>query len=118
MDRILNKRHCRIKLYPLDINNHVTSLTSCLTRKLNEPCDFIDFFQNISDDENPDTFKINHTNYNVVRKILFGTKNDCSTGHDDIPIRYLKPVVMTSLQHWFISSIHASTIVFSHRPGK
>ena len=39
-----------------------------------------------------DTFKINHTNYDEIRKILLRIKNDCSTGHDGIPIRYLKPV--------------------------
>ena len=37
-------------------------------------------FKNISDDVTPDTFKIKHTNYNEVRKILLGIKNDCSTG--------------------------------------
>ena len=93
MDRILNKQHDRIKLHPSDINNHFTSLASRLTCKINEPYDFTEFFQNISGDANPDTFKINQTNYDEVRKILLGTKRDCSTGHDGIPIRYLKPVV-------------------------
>ena len=31
-----------------------------------QPYDFSEFFQNISDDVNPDTFKIKHTNYNEV----------------------------------------------------
>ena len=47
----------------------------------------------MSDDVNADTFKTKHTNYVEVRKILLGIKNNCSTGHDDIPIRYLKPVL-------------------------
>ena len=66
---------------------------SRLTRKINEPYDFTEFFQNISDDVNADTFKIKHTNYDEVRKILLGIKYHCSTGHDGIPVRYLKPVV-------------------------
>ena len=77
MHRILKKQHDCIKLHPSDINNHFTSLASRLTRKINEPCDFTEFFQNIYDDVNADTFKIKHTNYDEVR-----TKNDCSTGHD------------------------------------
>ena len=82
-----------MKLHPSDINNHFTSLASRLTRKINEPCNFTELFQNISDDLNADTFKIKHTNYDEIRKILLGIKNNCSTGHDEIPIRYLKPVV-------------------------
>ena len=86
MHRILNKQHYRIKLHPSDINNHFTSLASRLTRKINEPYDFTEFFQNISDDVNADASKIKHANYDEVRKILLGIKNDCSTGPDDIPI--------------------------------
>ena len=92
MDRILNKQHDRIKHHPSDVNNHFTSLASRLTRKINEPYHFTEFFQNISDDVNSDSFKINDTNYNEVRKILLGIKCDCSTGCDVIPIRYLKLV--------------------------
>ena len=58
-----------------------------MTRKINEPHDFTRFFQNISDDVNSDTLKIKHTNYHEVQKILLGIKDDCSTGHDSIPIR-------------------------------
>ena len=60
---------------------------------------------------------IKHTNYDEVRKILFGIKNECSTGHDGIPILYLNQLWMTPLHHWFISSTQASTIEFSDRPG-
>ena len=86
MHRILNKQHDRIKRHPSDINNHFTFLAFRLTRKINESYDFNEFFQKISDDANADTFKITHTNYDEAGKILFRIKNDCSTGHDDIPI--------------------------------
>ena len=76
MNRILNKQHDRIKIHLSDINNH----------KINEPYNFTEFFQNISDDVNPDIFKIKHTNYDEIRKILLGIKNDCATGHDGIPV--------------------------------
>ena len=51
-----------------------------------QPYDFNEFFQNISDDVNPDTFKIKHTNYNQVLKILLRIKNGCSTGQGGNPI--------------------------------
>ena len=91
--RILNKQHDRIKLRPSDLNIHLTSLAPRLTRKINEPYDSTEFFQNISDDVNADTLKIRHTNYVEVQKIVLEIKIDCSMGHDGIPICHLKPVV-------------------------
>ena len=93
MDRILNKQHSRIKLHPSDLNTHFTTLASRLTHKDNEPHDFTDFFNTISEKTEQEAFKIKHTNYNEVRKIILGIKNDCSTDDDGIPIRYMKPVV-------------------------
>ena len=93
MDRILNEQDNRIKLHPSDLNTHFTTLASCLTYKDNEPHDFTDFFNTISEKNELKTFKIKHTNRNEVRKIIHGTKNDCSTGDGGIPIRYAKPVV-------------------------
>ena len=115
MHRILNKQHDRTKLYPSDIKNHFTSLASRLARKINAPYDFTEFtefFQNISDYVNTDTFRIKYTNYAEVRKILLGIKNDCSTDHDDIPIPYLKPVVddvTSSLVHIINKRVFQST---------
>ena len=65
-----------MKLHLSDVNKYFTSLASHLTCKINEPYDFTEFFQNISDDEKADTFKIN---YNEVQKILLKIRNDCST---------------------------------------
>ena len=70
-----------MKLHLSDVNKYFTSLASHLTCKINEPYDFTEFFQNISDDEKVDTFKIKHTNYNEVQKILLKIRNDCSTCH-------------------------------------
>ena len=71
---ILNKQHDRIKLHPSNLTNHFTSLASHLTCKINEPYDFAEFFQNISDYVNADTFRIKHTKYDEVWKILLGIK--------------------------------------------
>ena len=92
MDRIINKQHNNIKLHPSDLNTHFTTLVSCLTHKDNEPHDVTDSFNTISEETELETFKIKHTNYNEVRKIILGIKN-CSTGDDSISIRYIKPVV-------------------------
>ena len=78
MGRKLNKQHDGIKLHLLDINNHFTFLAFRLTRRNKWTIRF---------------YWILHTNYDEFRKILLGIKNNCFTGHDDIPIRQLKPVV-------------------------
>ena len=93
VDRILNKKHNRIKLRPSDLNTHFTTLASRLTHKDNEPHDFTDFLNTVSEETELETFKIKHTNYNEVWKIILVIKNDCSTGGDGIPIRNIKPVV-------------------------
>ena len=73
---------------------------------------FTKFFQNISDDVNADV------------KVLLEIKNDCSTGHDGIPIQYLtmqcntKPVtkdVTSPLVHIINTCIDNEV---SHQPGK
>ena len=93
VDRILNKEHNRIKVHLSDQNNHFTTFASSLAHKDNEPHDFTDFFNTISTETELETFKIKHTNYNEVRKIILGIKNDCSTSDEGIPIRYIKLIV-------------------------
>ena len=90
---MLNKQHNRIKLHPSDLNTHFATLALCLTHKDNEPHKFTDFFNTISEETELKTFKIKHTHCNDVRKIIHGTKNNCSMGDDGIPIRYTKLVV-------------------------
>ena len=93
VDRLLNKQHNRIKLHPSDLNTHFTTLASRLIHKDNELHYFTEFFNTISEVTELETFKIKHTNYNEVRKIILGIKNHCSTGDDSISIRYIKSVV-------------------------
>ena len=81
-----------MKLHPSDLNTDFTTLLSHLAPKDNESHDFRDFLNTISEETELETFKIKHTNFNEVR-IILAIKNDCSTDDDDIPIRYIKPVV-------------------------
>ena len=60
MDRLLNKQHNCIKLKPSDLNTYFTILASCLTHKDNEPHDFTNFFNTISEETELETFKMKH----------------------------------------------------------
>ena len=46
---MLNNQHSRIKLHPSNLNTHFTTLASRLTQKDNEPHDFTDIFNTISE---------------------------------------------------------------------
>ena len=87
--RILTKQQTRIKQHPSDLNNHFTTLASKLTNKENAPSKLPD---TSSMQENSNGFKIQHTNYYQINKIILGLKNDCSSGYDNIPVRFIKPV--------------------------
>ena len=39
------------------------------------------------------TFTTNYTTCNEVQKIILNLRNDCSSDHDNIPVKFLKPVV-------------------------
>ena len=47
---------------------------------------------NLPDENYDQSFHLNHTDYNEVYKIITNLNNDCSSGHDNILVRYLKPV--------------------------
>jgi len=85
--RILKPNHKVISASPNDLNDYYADLAENLTgsksahaTKTNEP-----------DDEASHHF-IKLTNYNVVHKELTRLRNDCSTGFDSIPAKFIKPV--------------------------
>ena len=89
VNRILKKQQTSIKQHPSDINNHFTTLASKLTNKENVPPKLPDIS---SMQENSNSLKIQHTNYDQIKKIILGLKNVCSSGYDNIPVRFIKPV--------------------------
>ena len=94
VNRILNKQHSRTKHQPTDLNNYFSTQAARLTNKENKPTDYNSFFDSlVSDTSENDSFVIKPTNFTEVRKIIMSLKNDCSTGFDGIPVKYLKPVV-------------------------
>ena len=53
-------------------------------------------------------FRIKHTNYHEVRKIINGLRNDCSSGFDRIPVKFIKSAsdhIISPLVHIINSSI-------------
>ena len=92
IDRILNKQQKRINHEPSQTNNYFSNLAANLTNKENTKSNLTSLLNNLPDENYDQSFHLNHTNYNEVYKIITNLKNDCSSGHDNIPVRYLKPV--------------------------
>ena len=101
----INKAADSHKTRPSDLNNHFTTLVSKLTNKENAPSKLPDIS---SVQANSNGFKIQYTNYDQIKKIILGLKNDCSSGYDNIPVRFMKPVsdhVISPLVHIINNSI-------------
>ena len=92
IDRILNKQQKRINHEPSEMNNYFSNLAANLTNKESTKSNLTSLLNNLPDENYDQSFHLNHTNYNEVYKIITNLKNDCSSGHDNIPVRYLKPV--------------------------
>ena len=85
--KIHKPNHERCTASPASLNSYYSSLAANLTG-----------FKSISEsnvlsnaNENRDTFTIKPTTYDAVKKEINNLKNDCSTGFDTIPVKYLKP---------------------------
>ena len=74
------------------MNNYFSNLAANLTNKENTESNFTTLLNNLPDENYYQSFHLNHTNYNEVYKIITNLKNDCSSGHGNIPVRYLKSV--------------------------
>ena len=88
--------------------NYFSNLTAYLTNKENTKSNLTSLLNNLPDENYDQSFHLNHTNYNEVYKIITNLKNDCSSGHDNIPVRYLKPVaeyITSPLVHIINTSI-------------
>ena len=92
IDRILKKQQKRINHEPFEMNNYFSNLAVNLTKKENTERKLTSLLNNLSDENYDQCFHLNRKNYNEVYKIITNLKNDYSSGHDNIPVRYLKPV--------------------------
>ena len=76
-----------------DLNNYFTTLASNLSGKENEPLNESEILQLLNRVPDSNAFTINYTTYDEVQKIILNLRNDCSSGHDNIPVKFFKPVV-------------------------
>ena len=74
------------------MNTYFSILAANFTNKENTKSNFTTLVNNLPDKNYNESFRLNHTNYNEVYKIITNLKNDCSSGHDKIPVQYLKSV--------------------------
>ena len=93
INKILKPNPRRIKANPNDLNTYFSTLASTIT---GSPVEIGDLFQHIDntipDNNDQESFTIQPTSYNEVMAILKSLRNDCSTGFDCIPIKYVKMV--------------------------
>ena len=83
----------RIRQNTCALNNYFTPLGSKLSGSENETLKESEILQLLNKVPNSSAFHINYTTYYEVQKINLNLRNDCSGGHDIIPVRFLKPVV-------------------------
>ena len=86
--RILKPNPERCTASPTSLNNYYSSLAANLTgftstSESNVPS---------NTNENWDTFTLKPTTYDAIKKEINNLKNDCSTGFNTIPVKYLKLV--------------------------
>ena len=88
------------------MNNYFSNLAANLINKESTGSNFTTLLKNPLDENYDQSFHLNHTNYKGVYKIITNIKNDCSSGHSNIPVQYLKPVAeyITSLMVHIINS--------------
>ena len=75
------------------MNNYFSNLAVNLTNTENTESNFTILLNNLPDENYYQSFRLNHTNYNEVYKIITNLKNDCFSSHDNILVlQYLKSV--------------------------
>ena len=90
------------------MNNYFSNLAANLTNKENTKSNLTSLLNNLPDENYDQSFHLNHTNYNEVYKFITKLKNHCSSGHDNIPVRYLKPAaeyITSPMMHIINTSI-------------
>ena len=78
-----NPERCTVS--PTSLSNYYSSLAA------NLPTSESNVLSNTN--ENQDTFTLNPAKYATVRKEINNLKNDCSTGFNTIPVKYLKNII-------------------------
>ena len=112
VNRMIRQQRSHIKHHPTDLNDHFATLASRLTNKTNTANISDSFFDELKKCSNTDAFGIQHMTFSEVKKTLLNLKNDCSSGFDGIPVRYIKPLadyIASPLVHIINNSIDRGT---------
>ncbi|XP_057317065.1 uncharacterized protein LOC130660293 [Hydractinia symbiolongicarpus] len=119
--RILKPANKRIKIHQSDFNKYYTNLAAELCTKVNKPFDQNHFINNLRIDQRNDAFVLQHTNFSEVKRIITTLRNDCSTGYDQIPVKFLKPVadnITSPIVHIINNSIDQQMFPNSWKTGR
>ena len=109
INNVLHPKINKVDVNPGEINKFFNTTSTRTTGKqyeaLNET--HIDQFP-----DHADKFRLRHATFEEVSKSINLLRSDCSTGHDNIPTRYIKPVsdyLVSPLTHIINASIDSST---------
>ena len=90
--RILDPPKKCINQNPESLNQYFTELASKLINKGNVAFDETKLATIIPEQEPDGTFVIKHTTFTEVNKFISELRNYCSSGFDNIPVKFVKPV--------------------------
>jgi len=109
INKILHPRLKRMDVDPEDINQFFNTTAVRTTGKNAEKLTK-SFIRDLPD--HPDNFQLRPVTYEEVLKAILELRSDCSTGHDNIPAKFVKPVsqyLISPLTHIINSCIQSST---------
>ena len=81
-----------INQYPESLNQYFTELASKLINKENAAFDQTELATIIPVQESDGALAIKHTTFTEVNKFISELRNDCSSGYDNIPVKFIKPI--------------------------
>ena len=106
--RILDPPKNGTKHDPGDLNRYFTELASTLTDKEKTAFNKSLLVNILPELGKGNAFVIQHTTYTEVKNIISELRNDCSSGFDNIPLKFLNPVakkIASPIVHIINSSI-------------
>ena len=109
INNVLHPKLKKVDINPDEVNKFFNTTATRTTGKQYEELNVshIDQFT-----DHPDKFQPRHATFEEVRNSIKLLRSDCSTGHDNIPTRYIKPVseyLVSPLTHIINASIDTST---------
>ena len=89
INKVLHPKTKRVDVDPDEVNTFFNTTATRTTGQQSDPISE-SFLNQLND--HPDNFQLRHATYDEVKKSINLLRADCSTGYDNIPTRYIKPV--------------------------